>query len=506
MLANARDFRLAVRHEIQHHRQGDTSWAVLIEFLVCFFFPNPAIYIWKREITEFQEFSCDEALIGRKDISSHDYGSCLVRVAEAALGVRQMYAGTTCMAADSRNPNYFKSFLRRRVEMFTNHKKPPVHRLAGILVGTLATVFTIALAVSAEQSMRSNDQPIVNPGSISVDPAIQEIADKALGDAIKNENAKSGFAIVADPNTGRVLAVANIDTTGQRLGRWALSQRFEPASLTKPLVAAQALEMGLTTPQENHSCENGSYSYGGRTYHDWKTTGWDHLSTEDTIAFSGDICSIKIGEKVGIAGLQKMLINFGFGSEGSAKSFPEARPGVLPFTERATYPDFIPAVSDGYGFQVTSIEVVQAYGAIANGGNLMTPEFAAVTQGQVVRRVLSLEKSQEMKAILEQVVLKGTAKGHANSELYSTAGKTATAYTPDLTQWDLVEGKKKGNFAGFIGFAPVKEPRVEVFVGIRDPHTDQKPASGGTDAAPVFKQITESVLKYMNVAPDKPQS
>ena len=77
---------------------------------------------------------------------------------------------------------------------------------------------------------------------------------------------------------------------------------------------------------------------------------------------------------------------------------------------------------------------------------------------------------------------------------------------PDLTQWDLMEGKKKGNFAGFIGFAPVKEPRVEVYVGIRDPHTDETGAHGSSHAAPVFKKITEEVLRHMRVAPDKPQT
>jgi len=108
---------------------------------------------------------------------------------------------------------------------------------------------------------------------------------------------------------------------------------------------------------------------------------------------------------------------------------------------------------------------------------------------------MSPENAEKMKEILRQVVIKGTGKGHASSDLYSTAGKTATSYIPDLTKWELVEGKKKGNFAGFIGFAPVTNPKVEVYVGVRDPQQDKKGgAHGSTDAAPVFKRIVEDVL------------
>ncbi len=111
--------------------------------------------------------------------------------------------------------------------------------------------------------------------------------------------------------------------------------------------------------------------------------------------------------------------------------------------------------------------------------------------------------TEKTKEILRQVVLKGTGKGRASSDIYSTAGKTATSYIPDLKQWNLVEGKKKGNFAGFIGFAPVKNPRVEVYVGIIDFKGDENGAHGSAHAGPVFKRIVEEVLQSMKVAPDK---
>lgn len=500
ILENGNDFRLAIRHELQHHRQGDTLWAILTEILLCIFFPNPVLYFWKKEITELQEFSCDEALIGRKGVSSYEYGSCLVRVAEAALGNRKMYVGTTCMAVASRNPISFKSFLRRRVEMFENHKSSKTHRWAGAVMGTAAAILTLVFAFGAEQALRNNNQDKINPGQIVVDPEIQKIADSVLAKAIRDENARSGFAIVADPNTGKILAVANMDTTNKRAGYWSLSELFEPASIVKTLVVAQAIDRELTTPEERHHCENGNYRYGDRVYHDWKKAGWESLSTAETISNSSDICTMKISERIGPKGLLEMFEGFGFGPNGTAKYFPQARTGQLPpMDEDLEHPRLVPYSSMGAGFNISPIEMIQAYGAIANGGNLMVPKMAntADSEAQVIRRVLSFETSDKMRAILEKVVREGTAKP-GESKIYTMAGKTATSHYPRHMPFD----PNDGNFAGFIGFAPVKDPRVEVYVGIRDPESENG-AHGGGHAAPVVRNIVEEVLKFMKVAPDK---
>lgn len=501
LLERSLDFKIALKHELQHHRQRDTWWAFTMELIICFFFPNPAIYLWKKEIIELQEFSCDESLIGQKGILSRDYGSCLLRVAEAALGNREMYVGTTCMAAISKDPNNNKSFLRRRIELFTSQERRRTYPWAGALVGTIAVTLTLAAAFGAEQAVRGKVQTEPNPGSVVVDPDIQGIAEKALAEAIKSQNAKGGFAIVAEPTSGRILAVANIDTTGKQKGYWSLSQVLEPASHAKVIVAAQAIESGLTGPQDYHSCENGTYKFGNDFFHDWKAGGWERLTTEGTIMVSSDICSIKIGELVGAQALQKMLVQFGFGPGGTAESFPAAMPGFLP--GKTDKPKVIPQITAGFGFKATPIEMVQAYGAIANGGKLLKPHLANSSSGpETIRQVMTKENAEKVKEILRQVVLKGTGKP-AQSSLYSMAGKTATSYIPDLTKWDLVEGRKKGNYAAFIGFAPVKDPKVEVYVGIHDPNTDGTGAHGGAHAAPVFKRIVEDVLKHMNVPAEK---
>jgi len=359
----------------------------------------------------------------------------------------------------------------------------------------------VGVALATESSLREDDTK-VNPGHVIVDPEIQVIAENILEDALKQENAKAGFAIVAEPSSGRILAIANIDKTGKLKGYWSLSQRLEPASVIKSVVIGHAIDKGLTSPEESHNCENGAYKYGKHVYHDWKVTGWEQLSTTDTLVNSSNICAIKIGEKVGAAGIKQMIADFGFGPGGTASEFPMAKPGLLPPPENPQDPKLIPYISAGFGLRITPLELVQAYGAIANGGSLMKPQLANKSGGQKIRQVLETKNADKIKEILRQVVLRGTGKP-ARSERWVMAGKTATSYIPDLTEWDLVKRQKNANFAGFIGFAPAKNPKVEVYVGIYDPNTDRTGAHGGAHAAPVFKRITEEVLAHMKVPEDK---
>ncbi len=507
MLLQRQDWNLALKHELQHHRQGDTRWALLVEWIVCFFYPNPAVYLWKRRIVELQEFSCDEALVGQLRISSRDYGSCLVRVAETALGCRDVYVGTTYMALAAKNPIYFKSFLTRRIEMFMNQKRPRARKWVSVVTGTLGLVATLSVAYGIERSARAVKEALPNAGHLVVDEKIQRIAQKILADAIHKQEASDGYAIVADPQTGRILAVANVDARNNRTGYWALAEQMEPASIAKTIVVAEALEQGKTTPSESHNCENGKYNYGGKIFHDWKKGGFGHLTTTEAVAVSSGICVAKIAEKIGAKGVYDMLERFGFGPEGSAKSFPASRAGFVPGRGGAEEKFLVPYVAFGQGFRATPLELVQAYGAIANGGNLLAPlpGDAPDSARRVVRRVLSPENAEKVRGILKEVVLSGTGRQNAGSYLYTTAGKTASGYGPDEEGRRAARANRNANMAGFIGFAPVNQPRVEVLVSIRNPQVSKDAGSGAhgaEHAAPVFRQITEAVLQQMKVEPD----
>ncbi len=500
LLPRARDARIAVLHELQHHRQGDTLWAPLEALLHCFLFPNPAFALLRRRIAEAQEFSCDEALIVRKGICAREYGSCLVRVAETALGAQRLYAGTAYMSVGSRDPRYLKSFLLRRIEMVMEARKPRARRGLMLAAGTALTLGLFTVAYAAEGMRRSDGG--ANPGTAVFDPRVQEIAEKILTDAVRDSQAAEGFAVVADPQAGRILAVANVTSTGLKHGNWALSERFEPASLAKALVVAEAIEEGKTNFAEEHFCENGSYKYAGETFHDWKDVGFSKLSTALTIAKSSDICSLKIAQRLAPESARDLLARFGFGPGGTASTFPEARPGHLPGHDVNPEKELVPLVY-GQGFYVTPIELVQAFGAIANGGELLAPIGANEPGRRVLRRILSKENAATMKRILETVVLKGTGKPNAASEQYTTAGKTASGYSGDVLSRLFGDHAPNPNLAGFLGFAPVASPRLEVLVEIRDPRNDKGGAHGAMHAAPVFRKIADAVLSEWGVTPDK---
>lgn len=507
LLQQAKDVRLAIQHEFQHHRHHDTAWALIIEVWICLFYANPAIYLWKKEVTELQEFSCDEALIGQRGVLLHDYGSCLIRVAEAALGNRQMHVGTACMAAATKNSRYSKSLLRRRIEMFTVHESLRRRRSFAFILGTTSLIASVAVAYGGQEVFRTQSRSQPFSGTAVFNPTIQKIADDVLGKAIQSYDAKAGFVLVSDTTTGKLLAVANVSRvpTNRRSKTWALSYLVEPASVMKGVMTAAAVERKVTAFDEVFDCGNGTYEYGNNVFHDWKP--FAQLNTMDVVTQSSNICGIKVGARLGARGLAKSLSDFGFGMGGSTDGFPEALPGDVPDPTQLTEEEYVALIATGYtsqgGFHVTPLEMVQAYGAIANGGKLMKPISAVVpdSAATVVRQVLSPQTAQGMKVALQKAVQDGTGKP-AESGLYTTAGKTGTAYSPEDSEHKLLGGERA--IASFAGFAPVGSPRLAIYVGIIDPTNskDHRP-HGSEHAAPVFREVAERVLLYLNVAPDK---
>lgn len=505
VVTRPKDMSIIIRHEVHHHRNGDTWWILWMEVLSCLFAWNPFIYFWKKQITEIQEFACDEKLISQMRVSMREYGQCLVQVAENARGRYSMQVGTTCMGAGPKGSQQLKSFLRRRIEVFQVHQQLRKRALVGYILGTLAFVITAAAAYGAQKSLRSEDSLKPNAGIATYNPEIQAMTEGILKKYVGKFGAKGGFVLVADSQTGRVLAVANrISNPVNRKNSWALSYEMEPASVMKGVVTASALDRGLIQIDEKQDCENGVFNYGGQVYRDWKAFG--PLTTTEIIANSSNICGIKIGAKLGAKGLDQSLRDFGFGPDGVAASFPEAMPGHFPKPNELTETDYVPLISTGYtaipGFHVTPLEVLQAYGAIANGGKLMKPvdSSSSAADGVVMKQAISEVTAQKMKQVLANAVKNGTGK-NAQSQLYSTAGKTSTAYRPDSPEHNSLGGER--GIAGFVGFAPVQNPRLVVYVGVIDPTNsyDHNP-HGNEHAAPIFKEVIEAVLQKMKVAPD----
>lgn len=489
LLGFREDFKIALRHEIEHHRRGDTAWAQILELLLCLFYLNPAMHAWKKMILELQELACDEALIGRMRVPPRDYGRCLLRVAEMALGSRIMRAGTTCMIPESNSTG--RSFLRRRFIMMAQHEHPKRRRILSVASGTILGIAVLCSAFAAQAALHSLPLHAPNPGHPVFDPAVQEIAQNALAKSVNELRAGGGFVLVSDPATGRLLAAAGLNKGFESGGLpqdWPLSYGLIPASTLKGVVAAAALQAGVTTPDEQHDCGHGKYRVGNRVYHD--SQAYDHLSTTETIVHSSNICSIKIGEELGASGLQETLSTFGFGPGGTAKEFPAARPGFVPQHEGTSDGSYVSLVAEGFsdrsGFYVTPLEMVQAYGAIANGGRLMRPIAANATDSKMIAQVISPEVSAEMRQILRRVVTNGTGESIRDSD-YPIAGKTGSAW---------IDGGP--NMGSFIGFAPADNPRVVVYAVIINAKA-LKTTYGSKTAAPLVKDVADKVLAHMGL-------
>lgn len=352
---------------------------------------------------------------------------------------------------------------------------------------------------------------------LTIDHVIQEIADEALKAGVAAAKSKSGFAIVTDPHTGRILALSNYPTfdpnaIGQikveHTRNYAILDSFEPGSVMKPFVVASAIDQKKTRPDEMHNCENGVYRAGGVVFRD------DHaaatLSTTETIARSNNVCTFKIAESIGKQSLYDSLRAFGFSGQ---LTFPELFPSVtngFVAKPQSWKPIRFANIAFGQGMTTTGLELAMAYGAIANGGNLMKPqlidrvtspsgEITYASSPEVIRQVININTSKEVRDILAQVVTSPHGSGKAAKiPWYTTGGKTGTAEKVDPATKGYSSTKRVASFAGF---APVQDPYLVVIVVIDEP--SMRPYFGGLWAAPVFANIVERSLRYLNVAPDK---
>ena len=349
---------------------------------------------------------------------------------------------------------------------------------------------------------------------LTIDRAIQEITAQALVQGIKKAGAKGGHAIVSDPHTGKIIAIANYPTFNpnkkeklklSHTKNQAIANLYEPGSVIKPLVVAIALDEQSITTQESFFCEKGYYQIDRTKIHD--SHKHEHLTPSEIISQSSNIGIFKIATRLGKSKLFSGLVKFGI-SDRNLHFFPtEQASGKLLTPDRWNLTKFA-NISFGQGFATTGIEITQAFNTIANGGLLMKPyvidrietaegKVIAFTKSSIIHRTLHPKTADIVKGFLEQTVKKGTGTQAAPSD-YSAAGKTGTTekYDPQIGAYSLTK-----RIASFIGFTPVDDPVLTIYVVIDEP--GKKPYYGGIWAAPVFKEIAEKSLDYLNIAHDK---
>jgi cell division protein FtsI (penicillin-binding protein 3) len=345
---------------------------------------------------------------------------------------------------------------------------------------------------------------------LTIDQSIQYQAEAALTAAITNSGAKAGTAIVLDPHTGDILALANAPTFDPNdvgaappaaRANWALQNIYEPGSTFKIVAFSAAIEKGLAKPGDYIDCQMGSITVAKRLIHDHHPFG--SLTIADALAKSSNVAAIKLGLRVGDPAMFDFITRFGFGAR-TGIELPGETVGLVRPLHR-WQPSSIGSIAIGQEIGVTPLQMVVAFGALANDGVRIAPHLireirnangvTTYRPNPEQHRVIKQETATALRGMLEGVTLNGTAK-KAQLDGYTAAGKTGTAQKIDPRTRTYSATKF---VASFVGFAPVNNPAVVIIVVIDEPGGAYH---GGDVAAPVFRQIAEGILPDMGVIPD----
>jgi cell division protein FtsI (penicillin-binding protein 3) len=351
-----------------------------------------------------------------------------------------------------------------------------------------------------------------DPGAkvvLTIDQTVQFIAEKELARAMEESHAISGSVVVQDPETGKLLAVANApafdpndpgkSSENARMDR-AVIAAYEPGSTFKLVTMAAAFENGVTTPAELVDCQMGSILVAGRLIHDWHPFGV--LSVREVLAHSSDVGSIKVALKLGAPRFYDVIRAFAVGQL-TGIELPGENRGLLRPLENWT-PSSIGSIAIGQEVSVTPVQIVSVVSAIANGGMLHRSSVVEEVGGKPAselrphpasQQVISGRTAATVREMMEAVILEGTGRP-AKLDGYTAAGKSGTAQ-----KIDPATGRYSPNqyVASFVGFAPVNEPAVTILVVLDSPIGAHH---GGDVGGPVFKRIAEQVLAYLNVTHD----
>ena len=355
--------------------------------------------------------------------------------------------------------------------------------------------------------------------TLTIDAVYQDILEEELALAVDSTRSEGAYAIISQPQTGEILAMASVplfdpNEPGKfpaevRRNR-AITDSFEPGSTFKAITAASVFEEELATPNTIVYCENGSFRLNnGDVVRDVGKYG--RLTASEVLVKSSNIGMMKIARRQQRPRFYEYLRNFGFGTR-TGVGLPAESSGLLRHARKWSDRS-LETIAIGQEVSVTALQLVQAFGAIANGGQLMAPQILrvmddgagerSVVEPKVIRRVISEKTSSTMREILASVVRDGT--GHmAKIPGVDVAGKTGTA------QRAAKHGRgyaKDEYIVSFVGFLPARQPEYLCLVVMLNPRTEKW---GGRVAAPVFRRVMERVYYQGRIGrpgtPETPES
>ncbi len=388
-------------------------------------------------------------------------------------------------------------------------------------------------ALDARRRVLGSTVKAPDPGEnlvLSIDENIQYIAERALDHAMERTHADNGTVVIQDVHTGQILALAIRPTfnpnqfrhaTPPLLRDHAVSDVYEPGSTFKLVAYSAAMDQKVATPDDIIDCQGGQITLAGRVIHDDKSDHYGKIPVREALEHSSDVAAIKLALKVGPDRYYQYIRSFGFGQRSGVELPGETRGLLRPVSKWG--PSSIGSIAMGQEVAVTPIQLVTMVSTIANGGVYLPPHIVMQTHsGQSgdpesglnahpvmvgeelpdplptgAHRVISTLAAAQMRSMMQDVVLYGTGRT-AQLNGYSAGGKTGTAQKIDPATHRY---SKSMHVASFAGFAPINTPVIAVAVVLDDPRGDYY---GTTAAAPVFAEVAQEILEYLNVPHDAP--
>ena len=359
----------------------------------------------------------------------------------------------------------------------------------------------------------------------TVDENLQYIAEKIAQKGVEENNAKGVHVLIMDPNNGEVLAMVNKpdydpnnpfsgyegfdgETDNDKIQNmwrnWLVSDTFEPGSTFKTVTMIAALEKGLVSDSDTFVC-NGSVKFGNTTVHCWKREGHGTQTLAEVLKNSCNVGMMEIGERLGIENLNEYIYKLGFGKT-TGIDLPGEASGIVKSSDTVSAID-LATISFGQTNTVTAMQLMTAFNAIANGGDLIQPHIVKEISHEdesgnrvidetikptVKKEVLSDESTALLRSYLERTVTKDGPDG-SFVQGYNVGGKTGTAQKVDPTTGTYSTDKY---ISSMIALAPVENPQITVFIAVDEPSNGAY--YGGEVAAPLMKELFEEVFKYMD--------
>jgi cell division protein FtsI (penicillin-binding protein 3) len=388
-------------------------------------------------------------------------------------------------------------------------------------------------ALDARRHVMGSEEREPLPGEnlvLSIDENIQFMVEQALDRNMERTHAEYGTIVVQDPHTGQILALAVRPTfnpndfrhaTAGLLKDHAVSDVYEPGSTFKPVTYAAALEEKAITPDSMVDCGGGALEIAGHIVHDAPGERFGLLPAWKALAVSSNVCAIRVGQRVGPDRLYKYIHAFGFGERTGIELPAETRGLLEPLKHWG--PATMGAVPMGQEIAVTPIQIATMVSTIANGGVYLPPHILLQSTDLTkespglkpavfhpenelpsplpdgAHRVVSELTAAQMRKMMQDVVLIGTAHDAVHLNGYSAGGKTGTAQKID----PRTHTYSKVNFvASFVGFAPVNNPAITIAVVMDSPEHSMH--FGAQASAPVFQDLAQEILEYLGVQHDQP--